>query len=301
MITSFQQLFQKLSKEERQRVVIAGGEDLEALKAVKKSYEQGFGEAVLVGKEKEIKSALQELGYLDRSFIQEIVSIKSEEEKAPAAVEEVKKGGILLKGKIKTATLLKEVLNKETGLRTKNYISDVFVFEDQREEQSRLVLLSDGGVNIKPDLKAMVSIITNAVSVAHKLGIENPKVALLAAVEVINPDMEETLQAGIIAKMNQRGQIPDCIIDGPLALDNAISEFAVQKKGIQSPVAGQADILIVPNIACGNIFGKSIIYYTNFPEGNLVVGARVPVMIPSRADKSEAKLNAIALSILCSR
>jgi len=301
MITSFQQLFRKLTEGGRQRVVIAGGEDLEALKAVKKSYEQGFGEAVLVGKEKEIESALQELGYLDRSFIQEIVSIKSEEEKAPAAVEEVKKGGILLKGKIKTATLLKAVLNKETGLRTQNYISDVFVFEDQREEQSRLVLLSDGGVNIKPDLKAMVSIITNAVSVAHKLGIENPKVALLAAVEVINPDMEETLQAGIIAKMNQRGQIPDCIIDGPLALDNAISEFAVQKKGIQSPVAGQADILIVPNIACGNIFGKSIIYYTNFPEGNLVVGARVPVMIPSRADKSEAKLNAIALSILCSR
>ena len=301
MITSFQQLFRKLTEGGRQRVVIAGGEDLEALKAVKKSYEQGFGEAVLVGKEKEIESALQELGYLDRSFIQEIVSIKSEEEKAPAAVEEVKKGGILLKGKIKTATLLKAVLNKETGLRTQNYISDVFVFEDQREEQSRLVLLSDGGVNIKPDLKAMVSIITNAVSVAHKLGIENPKVALLAAVEVINPDMEETLQAGIIAKMNQRGQIPDCIIDGPLALDNAISEFSVQKKGIQSPVAGQADILIVPNIACGNIFGKSIIYYTNFPEGNLVVGARVPVMIPSRADKSEAKLNAIALSILCSR
>ncbi len=301
MITSFQQLFEKLSKEKRQRVVIAGGEDLEALKAVKKSYEQGFGEAILVGKEKEIESAMQELGYRDRSFIQEIVSIKSEEEKAPVAVEEVKKGGILLKGKIKTAKLLKAVLNKETGLRTKNYISDVFVFEDQREGQSRLVLLSDGGVNIKPDLKAMVSIITNAVSVAHKLGIKKPKVALLAAVEVINPDMEETLQAGIITKMNQRGQIPGCIIDGPLALDNAISEFAVKKKGIQSPVAGQADILIVPNIACGNIFGKSIIYYTNFPEGNLVVGARVPVMIPSRADKSDAKLNAIALSILCSR
>jgi len=301
MITSFQQLFDKLSKEKRQRVVIAGGEDLEALKAVKKSYEQGFGEAILVGKEKEIESALQELGYQDRSFIQEIVSIKSEEEKAPAAVEEVKKGGILLKGRIKTATLLKAVLNKETGLRIENYISDVFVFEDQREGQSRLVLLSDGGVNIKPDLKAMVSIIKNAVSVAHKLGIEKPKVALLAAIETVNPDMEETLQAGIIAKMNQRGQIPGCIIDGPLALDNAISEFAVQKKGIQSPVAGQADILIVPNIACGNIFGKSIIYYTNFPEGNLVVGARVPVMIPSRADKSDAKLNAIALSILCSR
>lgn len=301
MITSFQQLFQRLSKEQKQRVVIAGGEDLEALKAAKASYEQGIGEAVLVGREEEIESAMEELGYTDHSFIQDMVFVKNEEEKGPVAVEEVKKGGILLKGKIKTAHLLKAVLNREKGLRTENYISNVFVFEDQREEQSRLVLLSDGGVNIKPDLPAMVSIIKNAVSVAHKLGIEKPKVAMLAAVEVVNPDMEETVQAAVIAKMNERGQIPGCIIDGPLALDNAISEFAVRKKEIESSVAGHADILIVPNITCGNILGKSIIYYADFPEGNLVVGARVPVMIPSRADKSEAKLNAIALSILCSR
>jgi phosphate butyryltransferase len=301
MITSFQQLFEKLSKEQRQRVVIAGGEDLEALKAVKTSYEMGIGEAVLVGGETEIKNALKELGYKDHSFIQDIIYVKNEEEKGPVSVEEVKKGGILLKGRIKTANLLKAVLNRENGLRTENYISNVFVFEEQREKKSRLVLLSDGGVNIKPDLQAMVSIIKNAVTVANKLGIINPKVALLAAVEVVNPDMEETIQASILSKMNQRGQIPGCIIDGPLALDNAISEFAVKKKGIISPVAGQADILIVPDIACGNILGKSIMYYTDFPEGNLVIGAQVPVMIPSRSDRSEAKLNAIGLSILCSR
>ncbi len=301
MITSFKQLFQELTEKKRQRVVIAGGEDLEALKAVKMSYDYGIGKAVLVGPEKEIESALEELGFQDRSFIEDIIPIKEDEEKGPVAVEEVKKGGILLKGKIKTAYLLKAVLNKEKGLRTENFISNVFVFEDQREKQSRLVLLSDGGVNIKPDLQAMVSIIKNAVSVAHKLGIEKPKVALLAAIETVNPDMEETLQAGILTKMNQRGQIPGCIIDGPLALDNAISEFAVKKKGIKSAVAGKADILIVPNIACGNILGKSIIYYAGYPEGNLVVGARVPITISSRADKSEAKLNAIALSILCSR
>ena len=301
MITSFQQLFQKLSTEQRQRVVIAGGEDLEALKAAKASYEMGIGEAVLVGKEQEIESALEELGYKNHAFIQDIISIKNEDEKGPIAVEEVKKGGILLKGKIKTAHLLKAVLNRENGLRTENHISNVFVYEDQREEKSHLVLLSDGGVNIKPDLQAMVSIIKNAVTVANKLGIINPKVALLAAVEVVNPDMEETIQASVLTKMNQRGQIPGCIIDGPLALDVAISEFAVQKKGVKSQVAGQADILIVPNIACGNILGKSIMYYTNFPEGNLVIGAQVPVMIPSRSDKSEAKLNAIGLSILCSR
>lgn len=301
MITSFQQLFQRLNKEQKQRIVVAGGEDIEALKAVKVSYELGIGEAVLVGKQEDIENTLKELGFLKHPFIQDIVFVKDEEEKGPVAVEEVKKGGILLKGKIKTAHLLKAVLDREKGLRTENYISDVFVFEDQREEKSRLVLLSDGGVNIKPDLQTMVSIIKNAVTVANKLEIMNPKIALLAAVEVVNPDMEETLQASILTKMNQRGQIPGCIVDGPLALDIAISEFAVQKKGIKSSVAGQADILIVPNIACGNILGKSIIYYTNFPEGNLVIGAQVPVMIPSRSDKSEAKLNAIGLSILCSR
>ena len=301
MITSFDQLFLELKEKGKQSVVVAGGEDLEALKAVKASYDRGIGEAILVGKKVEIEHSLQELGIRNFDFIKRIVSIDNEKEKAPKAVETVKKGGILLKGKIKTAHLLRAVLHKEKGLRTEQQISDVFVFEDRRNETPRLVLMADGGVNIKPDLKAMTSIINNAVGVAHKLGIEKPKVALLAAVEVINPDMEETIQASIISKMNQRGQLADCIIDGPLALDNAISDFAVQKKGIQSPVAGQADILIVPNIACGNILGKSIIYYAGYPEGNVVLGAKVPIMIPSRADKSEAKLNAIALAILCSQ
>ncbi len=300
MITSFQQLFQEVTIDGKQRIVVAGGEDPEALKAAKASFENGFGKAVLVGKEDKIENSLAELGYQDRSFIEEIVPAQGEE-KAYLAIEEVKKGGILLKGKINTSSLMKAVLHKEKGLRTDNLISNVFIFEDRREEKPRLVLLSDGGINIKPDLQAMVAIIKNAVTVARKLRIEKPKVALLAAVETVNPDMEETIQASIITRMYQRGQITDCIIDGPLALDNAISEFAVQKKGIDSPVAGDADILIVPNIVCGNIFGKSIMYYTGFPEGNIVVGARVPIMIPSRADKSEAKLNSIALSILCSR
>jgi phosphate butyryltransferase len=300
MITNFQQLFREITIYGKQRIVIAGGEDPEALKAVKASFENGFGKAVLVGKKDRIEESLAQLGYQDRTFIEDIVTA-GEEEKAYKAIEEVKKGGILLKGKINTASLMSAVLHKEKGLRTDDFISNVFVFEDRREEQTRLVLLSDGGINIKPDLKAMVAIIKNAVKFAHKLRIEKPKVALLAAVETVNPDMEETLQASIITRMYQRGQIGNCIIDGPLALDNAISVFAAEKKGIDSPVAGKADILIVPNIACGNIFGKSIMYYTDFPEGNVVVGARVPIMIPSRADKSEGKLNSIALSILYSR
>jgi len=301
MITSFEQLFGELTATGRERIVIAGGEDPEALKAAQESFAKGLGQAILVGRQDKIEQSLTALGFQDQSFVAEIVPVQEDAEKAFAAIEEVKKGGILLKGKINTADLMRAVLHKEKGLRTENFMSNVFAFEDRREGKTRLVLLSDGGVNIKPDLTAMVAIIKNAVSFAQKLGVEKPKVALLAAIEMVNPDMEETLQASIITKMNQRGQIPDCIIDGPLALDNAISEFAAEKKGIASPVAGNADILIVPNIACGNILGKSVMYYAGFPAGNLTVGAKVPIMIPSRADRSESKLNSIALSILYNR
>jgi len=299
MIKSFKELFANLKTKGREKIIVAGGEDIETLKALKDCYDYGFGEGILVGDEVEIKKSISILG--ESNFIKEIIEAKSDEDKARKAVEKVKEGGTLLKGKIKTATLLKAVLNKEWGLRTDKIVSDVFIFEDKREENPKLVLMSDGGVNLKPDVKTLVAIINNAVEVALKLGIEIPKVALLAAVETINPDMEETIKAGMISKMNERKQITGCIIDGPLALDNAISGFAAQKKGITSPVAGNADILIVPDIAAGNIFGKALTYYANYQVGHTLVGTKAPVIIPSRADKSDVKLNCIAVSILCSK
>ncbi|HAJ33236.1 MAG TPA: phosphate butyryltransferase [Candidatus Atribacteria bacterium] len=298
MIKNFKELFENLKIKGREKIIVAGGEDIETLKALKNCYDYGFGEGILVGDEVEIEKSISILGESD--FIKEIIGAKDDKDKARKAVEKVKEGGTLLKGKIKTATLLKAVLNKEWGLRTDKIVSDVFIFEDKREGNSKLVLMSDGGVNLKPDVKTLVAIINNAVEVALKLGIEIPKVALLAAVETINPDMEETIKAGMISKMNERKQITGCIIDGPLALDNAISEFAAQKKGITSLVAGNADILIVPDIAAGNIFGKALTYYANYQVGHTLVGTKAPVIIPSRADKSEVKLNCIAVSILCS-
>lgn len=299
MIKNFKELFANLKVKGRERIIVAGGEEIETLKALKDCYDNGFGEGILVGDQAEIEKSLSLLG--ESNFIKEIIGAKDDEDKARKAVEKVKEGGTLLKGKIKTATLLKAVLNKEWGLRTDKIVSNVFIFEDKRDGNSKLVLMSDGGVNIKPDVKTLVAIINNAVEIAHKLGIETPKVALLAAVETINPDMEETINAGIISKMNERKQITGCIIDGPLALDNAISEFAAQKKGITSSVAGKADILIVPNIAAGNIFGKALTYYTNYQTGHILVGTKAPVIIPSRADKSDVRLNCIALSILYSK
>ncbi len=295
MFRSFEELFSHLKTKGRERIVVAGGEDIEALKAVKESYDYGFGKGVLIGYKNKIEDVLKLIG--SDEFVEKIVDISSEEEKGPAAVREVKtNGGVLLKGQIKTAYLLKAVLDKENGLRTDRIISDVFVFEDT-SVSGKLVLMSDGGVNINPDLNALIAIIKNAVEVAHKLGNENPKVALLSAVEVVNPDMQDTLNWSLISKMNKRNQIKGCVIDGPLALDNAISEYAAKKKGIVSEVAGNADILIVPNIVVGNVFGKSLAYYSKFKNAHIIVGTKVPVMIPSRADRSDVKFNSIALAI----
>ncbi len=294
MFRTFEELFSHLKTKGRERIVVAGGEDIEALKAVKKSYDFGFGKGVLVGERQKIENALKEIGTDD--FVEKIVEIDSEEQKGPVAVSEAKTGGVLLKGQIKTAHLLKAVLDKENGLRTGRTISDVFVFEDNAVS-NKLVLMSDGGVNIQPDFNTLVAIIENAVKVAHNLGNENPKVALLSAVETVNPDMEDTLNWAMISKMNKRGQIKDCVIDGPLALDNAISQYAAKKKGIVSDIAGNADILIVPNIVVGNVFGKSLAYYAKFKNAHIIVGTKVPVMIPSRADRSEVKFNSIALAV----
>ncbi len=295
MFKTFEELFSHLKTRGRERIVVAGGEDPEALMAVKESYDYGFGKGILVGFEDKVKKSLETIGSDD--FVEKIIGITSEDEKGPVAVREVREnGGVLLKGQIKTAYLLKAVLDKENGLRTNKIISDVFVFEDTVVSK-KLVLMSDGGVNINPDLKTLVAIIENAVEVANKLGNENPKVALLSAVEVVNPDMLDTMNWSVVSKMNKRGQIKNCVIDGPLALDNAISEYAAKKKGIISEVAGNADILIVPNIVVGNVFGKSLAYYSKFKNAHIIMGAKVPVMIPSRADKSDVKFNSIALAI----
>lgn len=293
MIRSFGEVVEKARGKGSKRIVVAGAEDIEAVRAVKDAFEEGIGEGVLIGEPSKIAEVLGTIG--KDSFVKNIIPVFSEEEKGHASVEEVKKGGILLKGDIKTSTLLRAVLNKEWGLRTEKIISDVLVFEDTREE-GRLVILSDGGVNVKPDFTSLLSIIENSVNVAHVLGIETPLVALLSANESVSLDMEETIIYSMIAKMNERGQIKNCVVDGPLALDNAISLYAAQKKGIKSSVAGNADILIVPNIVAGNLLGKAINYYAKFKNAHIIVGANAVILIPSRADQSDVKFYSIALA-----
>jgi phosphate butyryltransferase len=202
-----------------------------------------------------------------------------------------------MKGYVHTDDFLRGVLDKQHGLRAGSILSHVFVAE--MREQERLVFVTDGAMNIAPDLKQKAAILLNAVHLANIFGITKPRVAVMAAVELVNPAMSATVDAACLAKMMDRNQyVPACTVDGPLALDNAVSLLAAQHKRIAGPVAGQADILLVPNIECGNMLAKSLVYFARHRLVGLLVGARAPVVLTSRADSAESKLLSIAAAVL---
>ena len=298
MLKNFDELLSKLKQKENKKVVIAAAHTASAIEAAILAKDQNFAESLLVGDKSYIVSYLEEKHPNHLNSFEIIDTKESFKDAAIASVKAIKdgKGDLILKGKCDTATLLKAVLNKENGLRTGEIISDVLVYE----HPEKLILLSDGGINLYPSLKEKISIVKNSVRVAHSLEMENPRVALLAAVEVVNEKMPATIDAALIAKMGARKQIKGCVIDGPLAFDNAVSKMAAEAKGIKSEVAGAADVLIVPNIETGNIFGKSLTYYCNYRVAHVVMGAKVPVLIASRADTAETKMLSMALGVICS-
>ena len=299
MITSMDELLQASRKGESVRVAVAAADDEAALSAMIAAASLRISMPLLFGDEKKIATLLQKVeGGAGSSF--EIRHVPDENEAAVQAVAAIRKGEaqILLKGKIKTALLLKAVVDSEKGLRLNRLLSDVFLFENVHRSGRRLMIITDGGVTLKPDLKQKIEIIENAVFVMHTLGIAVPKVALLSAVETVNPSLPSTLDAAIITKMNHRGQIKGCIIDGPLALDNAVSPAAARTKELHTPIAGQADILVCPDIESANMLAKSMCYFAGFRLGHVMVGAVAPVLIPSRADNADSKLLSVALGKL---
>ena len=205
---------------------------------------------------------------------------------------------MLLKGACKTSALLKATLDKQQGIGTGRLLSDAFLFEDPLRKQ--LVIISDGGVVLQPTLEQKIVIIQNAVSVAHALGNETPKVALLSAVETVIPQLQATVDADAIARMNHDGKITGCIIEGPLSIDLAVSEESVRIKGYKSQVAGKADILIPPDIIAANLMAKAITYYGGVRVSHVIVGASAPILIPSRSDPADTKFMSIALGIVAS-
>lgn len=298
MSKNFDDLLSKLKVGKRKKLSVAVAQDEPVLEAVKAAKERGIADAILVGNKEEIEKIATKID-MDLSDF-EIIHEEDIKKAALKAIELVSSGvaDMVMKGLVDTATFLRSVLNKEVGLRTGNLMSHVAVFEI--EGIDRLILLTDAAFNTYPDLKQKVQIINNSVMVAKSCGIENIKVAPICAVEVVNPDMPATVDAALLSKMSDRGQIKGCIVDGPLALDNALSEEAAHHKGITGPVAGRADILLLPNIDVANVMYKTLTYTSNTKNGGILVGASAPVILTSRTDSFETKVNSIALAALVS-
>ncbi|MBT2693388.1 phosphate butyryltransferase [Bacillus sp. ISL-55] len=293
-------LISMASQNDRKTVAVAAAEDVEVLEAVAQAVNLELADFLLYGNKEEIKRMITaKHPELTDSKGVKIISAPNNNTAAEMAVKAVKskEANVVMKGNIPTAAILKAVLNKEYGLRTGAVLSHVAVFEVPGYD--RFTIVTDAAMNIAPDLEQKAQIIKNAVKVAHSIGIELPKVAPLAAVEVINPTMQATVDAASLTMMNKRGQIPGCIVDGPLALDNAVSQLAAEHKGIKSEVAGRVDILLVPAIEVGNVLYKSLIYFANAKVGAVIAGAKAPIVLTSRADTAESKLYSLALA-LCS-
>lgn len=296
MIKNFDEVIERVKANGIKKVAVAVAQDEPVLEAIRDAKKMGIADAVLVGDRAKIEEVAKQID-LDLSQF-EVVDEANVALAAKKAVELVSSGkaDMVMKGLVDTATFLKAVLDKEKGLRTGKVLSHVAVFDIPALQ--RIILLTDAAMNIAPDLMTKKQILENAVGIAKGIGIEIPKVAVVAAVEVVNPDMQPTLDAAVLSKMNDRGQIKGCIVDGPFAIDNAISEEAAAHKGINSPVAGKADIILVPNIETGNVMYKTLTYTASAKNGGILAGAAAPVILTSRADSHESKMYSIALASL---
>jgi phosphate butyryltransferase len=295
-IRTFAELLEEAKKRGRRKLAVVFPEEV-SLHAAILAQQAGIAAPVLVGPPDRIAVLLQEAGVSAGDY--EVVPAGDPVQACRIAVQLAHddRVDVLLKGGVQTAQLLHAVLDKDTGIRASNVISECTVYEDTRMRHSLLAVV-DGGILVAPTLDEKVESIKNTVGVYHRLGYENPKVAVLAAVETVTEKMPCTEDAAIIARMCERGQIKGCVVDGPLALDNAISPRAASIKGIGGEVAGVADILIVPDIEAGNLLGKSMTYFAGFTSAHVTIGARKPVLVPSRADDGQTKLMSVALGIV---
>ncbi len=289
-------LIDQAAGQPKKTVAVAVAEDHEVIEAVAKAIKLQLAQFRLYGNQEKIMGMLQEHG-LQTSEHVEVIAAMSNAEAAELSVKAVRNGeaDVLMKGNIPTANILKAVLNKEWVIRKGSVLSHVAAFEVPNYD--RLIFVTDAAMNIAPDVTQKAAIIQNTVEVARAIGIDLPKVAPIAAVEVVNPAMQATIDAAMLTQMNRRGQIKDCIVDGPLALDNAVSQIAAEHKGIVSDVAGKADILLVPTIEAGNVLYKSLVYFADAKVGAMIAGAKAPIVLTSRADSAETKVYSLALAV----
>jgi len=283
----------------RKKLVLAAAQDQHSLVAVLRAWKDEIIEPIFIGDTEGIQTICSENGY-DITGLR-IIHEPEIERSVEMAVKMLssKQADILMKGKVGTSSLLKCVLNKEWGLRTGNLLSHIALFEV--DTYHKLIAVTDVAMNIAPNLKDKISIVNNSVSFLNRLGYVMPKVAVLGAVEMVNENMEATLHAALLSKMNQREQIRNCIIDGPLAFDNAVSLESAQFKGIKSEVAGDTDLLLMPDIEVGNVLYKSLVFFAKAKVASIILGAQVPIVLTSRSDSEQAKYDSILLSAAASK
>lgn len=294
MSKTFADLIAKVNECGMKKVAVAVAQDSAVLEAVKAAKERKIAEAILVGDEQKIKDIAASLN-MDLSGF-EIINVEDTTEAALTAVKLVHEGkaDMYMKGLIDTKGFLKSVLDKEVGLRTGKPLSHVCVFEI--EGIDHLLFLTDVAFIPYPTLEDKVNIIHNTLEITSACGIENPKVAPLAAVEVVNPKMPATVEAGELTQMNKEGKITSCIVDGPLSLDLAIDAEAAKHKGATDrAIQGDADILLFPDIHAGNLVYKCLVHTAKVVNGNILTGTKAPVILTSRSDDFETKVNSIAL------
>ncbi|WP_313164067.1 bifunctional enoyl-CoA hydratase/phosphate acetyltransferase [Sedimentibacter sp.] len=293
MIKNFEHLLELAKQKESKKIAVVAADDLEVLEVISKAEELNLAEFILIGDMNKMKKIIEENSLNIKS---ELADEKDHKKAADLAVDLIVQGkaGSLMKGMLHSSVFLKAILNKEKGLNTGRHITQISVLE--KENKDGLLFITDCAITVNPDLSGKKEVLENAVDLAHKLGNEMPKVAVLASLEVVNPDMQDTIDAAVLSKMADRGQIKGCIVDGPFAFDNAVSSEAAKQKGIVGPVAGNADIIVVPNLTVGNTLTKSITYIAKKTVIAATVGAAIPVVFTSRTESLEGKLLSIALA-----
>ncbi len=296
MVKSFNDIKNNVIQKGGAKIAVAGAEGEAVLESVKKASENKIIDPVLIGNEEKIKKIAQKIDF-NLSHV-DIIHETDENKIAQKSVELVHNDICdgLMKGKVSTPVVLKSVLDKKFNLRTKNLLSHIAVLEVP--SYHKLIMITDGGMVIKPTFQQKKEILRNGVNVFRNLGMKKLKVAVLAAIEKVNSEMPETIDAQKLAELSEQGEFSDVIIEGPMAVDIAMSKEAAKVKGVDSKISEDVDIFLVPDIACGNIFAKGLWHFAHARIGGLIAGARKPIILLSRSDNAETKLNSIALSIL---
>lgn len=293
----FNDILKLAKKKGPKKISVAVAQDEDVLLAIKRAIDENIAEPILVGDKEKIIKISNDINLNLHNIL--IIDEKDIKEASLKAVSLVSTGeaDILMKGLVDTSVLLKAVLDKNVGLRSGSILSHVAVFEI--EKYHKILLITDAAMNILPNADEKRQILENSIRLSHSLGNENPKVAVVCAKEKVSLKMQSTVDADELVKLNKQGIIKGCIVGGPFGLDNAISKEAAKTKGITDVVAGDADILLMPNIEGGNVLYKALTYFSNSQSAGILLGASAPIVLTSRADSDTSKLNSIALAVLC--